>query len=177
MLNTRKLWAPFLIGALMTGSCLAQSEKNKDEQQKFFHLDFVVKEVADGKVINSRSYSTMIATGGNPLPGEIRAGNKVPIQTGPAGNRQPDYLDVGVNFDCQSAREVNEELALHVAAEVSNLAAGQIPGSGALPPLLRQNRWRSDVILPLKKPTVIFSSDDPTSTHKMQVELTATPIR
>jgi hypothetical protein len=43
--------------------------------------------------------------------------------------------------------------------------------------LLRQNRWRSDVLVPLRKPTVIFSSDDPTSTHKMQVELTATPIR
>jgi hypothetical protein len=177
MLHARNLWTPFLISALLAGTCWAQAKKSKDEQQKFYHLDFVVKEVADGKVINSRSYSTMISTGGNPLPAEIRAGNKVPIQTGPAGNRQPDYLDVGVNFDCRSAGEVESQLALNVTAEVSNLAPGQIPGSGPLPPLLRQNKWSSDVILPLRKPTVIFSSDDPTSTHKMQVELTATPIK
>jgi hypothetical protein len=32
------------------------------------------------------------------------------------------------------------------------------------------------VIVPLKKPTVIFSSDDLTTKHQMQLELTATPI-
>lgn len=122
MLDTRKLWAPFLISAMM-------------------------------------------------------AGNKVPYQTRPAsGTPQYQYLDVGVNIDCQSPREVEGQLALTVSADVSNLAPGQTAGNGPLP-LLRQNKWSSDVILPLRKPTVLFSSDDPTSTHKMQVELTATPIR
>jgi hypothetical protein len=177
MHNTRNLCAPFLLSVLMAGACFAQAQKAPKDEQKFYHLDFVVKEIGDSKVVNARSYSTMISTGGNPLPGEIRTGNKVPYQTGP-GSSTPhyEYLDVGVNFDCQSAREVEGELALHVAAEISNLAPGQTPTSGSLP-LLRQNRWRSDVILPLRKPTVIFSSDDPTSTHKMQVELTATPIK
>jgi hypothetical protein len=30
--------------------------------------------------------------------------------------------------------------------------------------------------VPIRKPTVIFSSDDTTTKHQMQVELTATPI-
>jgi len=171
MLHKRNLCAPFLIGAMMAGTCLAQSEKNKEEPQKFYRLDFVVKEVADAKVVNTRSYSTMISTGAH--PGSIRTGNKVPIQTGPASNY---YLDVGVKVDCRSAREVDGQLWLWVTADVSNLAPGQPTGGGS-PPLLRQNSWSSDLILPLRKPTVIFSSDDPTSTHKMQVELTATPIR
>jgi Flp pilus assembly secretin CpaC len=132
-----------------------------------------VKEVADAKVINSRSYST-ISTG---RAGSMRTGSKVPYQTGPTSSTPHyEYLDIGVNFDYSTTREVDNQLALTVAAEVSNLAPGQTMLSGLLP-LLRQNTWRSDVIVPLRKPTVIFSSDDPTSTHKMQVELTATPIR
>ncbi|MGI9070252.1 MAG: hypothetical protein ACR2JB_02710 [Bryobacteraceae bacterium] len=173
MLDKRKFSAAFLAAALMAGTCLAQSEKSKDEPQKFYRLDFVVKEVADAKVINTRSYSTMISTGAH--PGSIRTGNKVPFQTGPASNY--DYLDVGVKVDCRSAREVDNQLWLWVTADVSNLAPGSAALSAGVPPLLRQNSWSSDLILPLRKPTVIFSSDDPTSTHKMQVELTATPIR
>jgi hypothetical protein len=174
MLNTKTLWAPFLIGALMAESCWAQAEKSKGDQQKFYHLDFIVKEVAEAKVVNSRSYSTMISTGHS--ADQIRVGNKVPVQTGNPSPNAYDYIDVGVNIDCRDAREVEGQLALNVAAELSNLAPGQTVGTGALP-LLRQNKWSSDVILPLRKPTVIFSSDDPTSTHKMQVELTATPIK
>jgi hypothetical protein len=174
MLETKNLWAAFLISALIAGTCLAQSEKNKDEPQKFYRLEFVVKEVGDGKVINSRSYSTMISTGHS--GDQIRVGNKVPVQTGNPSPNAYDYIDVGVNIDCKSAREVEGQLALSVSAEVSNLAPGQTVANGSLP-LLRQNKWNSDVLLPLRKPIVIFSSDDPTSTHKMQVELTATPIR
>jgi Bacterial type II and III secretion system protein len=170
----RSQWTLLLISALMAGTCLAQSEKNKDEQEKFYRLDFVVKEVADARVINTRSYSTMISTGHS--GDQIRVGNKVPVQTGNPSPNAYDYIDVGVNIDCRSAREVEGHVALNVAAEVSNLAPGQTVANGSLP-LLRQNKWSSEVILPLRKPTVIFSSDDPTSTHKMQVELTATPIR
>jgi hypothetical protein len=173
MLMTKKFGAAFLIVALIAGNCLAQTETGKDEQHSFYHLDFVIKEVDGGKVINSRSYSTMISTGAH--AGSIRTGSKVPYQTGNPGNPH-EYLDVGVNIDCRSARELNNQLWLWVTADVSNLAPGQPPAGGS-PPLLRQNSWSSDLILPLRKPTVIFSSDDPTSTHKMQVEVTAVPIK
>jgi hypothetical protein len=171
MLKAKNLRGLLLICVLMAGTCFAQTEKKQDEPQKFYHLDFVLKEVDGGKVINSRSYSTMISTGHS--FDQIRTGNKVPYQKGAGGN---EYFDVGVNIDCRQAREVDDQLALAVTAEVTNVAPGQTTGSGPLP-LLRQNRWSSDVILPLRKPTVIFSSDDPMSTHKIQVELTATPIR
>jgi hypothetical protein len=173
MLDTKNFAAAFLITVLMAGACFAQSETKKDEQQKFYRLDFVIKEVEAGKVINSRNYSTTTPTR-NP-PTQIRTGSKVPRQTGNPANPY-EYIDVGVNIDCHNAREVENQLALSVLVDVSNLAPGQTAGSGALP-LLRQNTWQSEVILPFRKPTVIFSSDDPTSTHKMQVELTATPIR
>jgi hypothetical protein len=31
-------------------------------------------------------------------------------------------------------------------------------------------------VVPIKKPTTVFSSDDPSGNRKMQLELTATPI-
>lgn len=165
--------AAVLVFVVMTpGICLAQAETNKSPEQKFYRLDFVVKEVDEGKIINSRSYSMMIAAGLQPGFNSIRTGNKVPFSHG----NSPDYIDVGVNIDCRGARELQDQLSLTVSAEVSNLAPGQTPGSGPLP-LLRQNKWNSEVIVALRKPTTIFSSDDPSSKHKMQLELTATPIR
>jgi hypothetical protein len=174
MLDTKNLWVPFLISAIMAGTCWAQSEKNKDEPQKSFRLDFVVREIADAKVINSRNYSTIISTGHSRE--SIRTGSKVPRQTGSPTNPY-EYVEVGVNIDSREVREVENQLALTVGAEVTNVAPGQLVGSGPLPPLLRENKWQSDLMVPLRKPTIIFSSDDITSTHKMQVELTATPIR
>ena len=155
---------------MLAGTCLAQVERSKDEPQKFYRLDFVVKEVADGKVINNRSYSTIISTR---RPGSIRTGSKLQYQM---AQGQYQEVNVGVNIDCQSPREIEGQLALNVVADVSSLPPGHSAANSTLP-LLRNNSWSSDVILPVRKPMVIFSSDDPASTHKMQVELTATPIK
>lgn len=170
MFNAKKLAILLLTIGAVTGACFAQTDKAKSEEQKFYRLDFVVKEVGDSKVINSRSYSTVISTGDRGC--QIRTGNRVPYN---AGNTS-QYLDVGVNIDCRKAKEIDNQLALNIAVEVSNLAPEQTAGNGPLP-VLRQDKWSSDVILSVRKPTEIFSSDDPTSTHKLQVELTATPIK
>jgi hypothetical protein len=42
--------------------------------------------------------------------------------------------------------------------------------------LIRQTKWSSNVIVPIGKPTVIFSSDDATTKGQMQLELTATAM-
>jgi hypothetical protein len=66
---------------------------------------------------------------------------------------------------------------LHVGADISSIATGsENSPSNLLPPVIRQNRWSSSVIVPLGKPTTIYSSDDITSKRKVQIELTATPI-
>jgi hypothetical protein len=44
-------------------------------------------------------------------------------------------------------------------------------------PVTRQNQWRSAVVIPVKKPTVVFSSDDVSSKRQLQLELTATPVK
>jgi len=151
-----------LLLALMTCVCLADDAT----PAKFCKLDFVVKEVDGTKVLNTRSYS-FLTTQVTHEACSIRTGNKVPVAGG-------GYLDVGVSIDCYEVKETPLGLSLGVAADISSIPAeSQIPVSGQV---IRQNKWRSVVVVPLKKPTVIFSSDDLTSKHQMQLELTATPI-
>lgn len=170
MRNQTKMGLAFLFAAVLAGHAFAQGESAKPaaEERKYFHLDFVVKELENGKVTNSRAYAMTMSTGdvGGSM---IRTGNKVPIP-GAGMNQAFTYIDVGVNIDCRLAKQVGDQLALNVAAEVSTAA------TESSPPLIRQTKWGSTVIVPLRKPSTIFSSDDPTSKRQMQLELTAIPI-
>jgi hypothetical protein len=161
----------FLAFALAAGMCFAQDAV----PAKFYKLDFVVREVEGTKVLNTRTYSITTSTESK-APCEIRAGSKVPYTLGPApigGQPQFSYLDVGVAIDCSAVTVEPGQLSLHVEVNISSLAA-ESPTLN--PPVVRDNKWGSAVFVPLKKPTVIFSSDDLTSKHQMQLELTATPI-
>ena len=171
MISQTKLGIVFLSSIVMAGACLAQ---NTGDALKYYHLDFVLKELESGKVINTRSYSTTVSTsesGGF----NIRTGNKIPASTGATGSAST-YIDVGVNIDCRpgSVKAVQDQLALYITADITSAATD--PPSASLP-LIRQTKWSSNVIVPLRKPTTIFSSDDPTTKRQTQLELTAIPIR
>ena len=151
-----------------TGISAAQDEgaKSASRQARYFHLDFVVKEIEGGKVTNARHYTTITETGDRTCT--FRSGNKVPLQAG--GSTGLTYVDVGVNIDCRAVREIDGNLAINLEAEVSNLAVSSNP------PVIRQTKWSTDTLVPIGKPTVICSSDDAVSKAQMQLELTATPI-
>jgi hypothetical protein len=164
------LRSSFLAVTIFAGTCLAQTP----EAAKFYKLDFVVKEVDGGKVLNARAYSTNISTEKSSPGSSIRAGSKVPYPTSTApGSTQFNYAEVGVNIDCRSATEVGNELSVIINAEVSSTAQE----SSMSVPIIRQNKWSSIVVVPIRKAVVVFSSDDATSKHQMQLELTAVPIK
>jgi hypothetical protein len=83
------------------------------------------------------------------------------------------YLDVGVNIDSRVPKEIQDQFTLDVSAEISSVATGQ----PSTPPLIRQTKWNANVIVPTRKPTTIFTSDDPNSKRQTQLELTAVPIK
>jgi len=172
MRNKTKLAVTLGLVTLTASICLAQGEgaKGNAEQPKYFHLDFVVQELENGKAVNARHYSTTVSTDAG--TSVIRTGNKLPVATGGSGtdNRQFTYVDVGVNIDCRVTKETGADLGLFVSAEVSSAA------TTSNPPLIRQTKWSSNVIVPIGKATVIFSSDDVTSKGQMQLELTASAI-
>jgi len=158
---------------------LAQQEvKTMESPAHYYQLTYSVQEVGEtGKVTNSRTYATAIATGNGPTA-SIRTGDKVPVLT-EREKGEAQYIDVGVNIDSLRALEVGNKLALSVTAEISSTTRTTEPTatteSTALP-IIRSNRWSATVLVPIAKPTIIFSSDNLQDKGKVQVELTATRI-
>jgi hypothetical protein len=172
MLNLTKLATISILGAWMAGACLAQSDSKPVEPVKFYRLDFVVKELDAGKVVNARTYSTSASAKDGGWACTIRTGNKVPVPTGMSADKtQYTYIDVGVNFDCKSIKEIDGQLSMVLTAEISSGLTSDRP------PMIRQTKWSSDVLVPLRKPTLIYSSDDVAGKGQMQLELTATPLK
>jgi hypothetical protein len=167
-----------------------ETAKAPEPPTHFYHLEFVIQEVgADGKPTNSRSYSTIVTTDRSDRAaqfGAIRTGSRVPIITGALHGTSGDgklefqyqYLDVGVNLDTDSVREIGHQLAFHLKAEVSSLAESTPATNSELTndPVVRQNSWQASVVIPLGKPTVVFSSDALQGKGGMQVLVTATPL-
>lgn len=143
-------------------------------QSKFYKLDFVVREVEGGKVLNARTFSMTVSDDTLNNHSIIRTGSKVPYT---ADGSQFTFLDVGVGIDCYHVAEMRDAMSLVIAADISSIVQESPPASAPVrQPVVRQNKWNSGVIVPLRKPTVVFSSDDLTTKRQMQIELTATPI-
>lgn len=162
--------------AMASTAGLAQTPEKGTETQKFYKLEFTIKEVEAGKVLNSRAYSVIAVQDAKGNRVSIRAGTKIPMNVG--GNFS--FWDIGVNIDCQVMAEVEGRLSLSVNADISSTPtaaepAGQAAGGANAPPAIRQNRWVSVVTIPLRKPTLVFASDDMVSKRQMQMEVTATP--
>jgi hypothetical protein len=181
MRKSVQLYLLLFFGVFTAGIAAAQSSSTPPAASlKYYKADFFVKEVdASGHIVNSRSYSTILLTDNNGgVPKQIRSGDKIPISTGTddKDNTKFQYIDIGVNIDCRFVHEVDQKLAASVTAEVSS-----VPGStkidSTVEPLIRQFKWNADVLIAPGVPTTIFSSDDVGSKSKIQVEMTATPIR
>jgi hypothetical protein len=157
---------------LFAAAAWAQNDSSKPAAPlpEFFRLDFSLKELESGKLVNTRSYQTMAVSGNNVA--SIRSGGRVPVNTGT--DKAYTYIDIGVNIDVRRVTRVNEELNLDVTAEISgSVEPNEHP---ALPPVIRQTRWNSVVAVPMRKATVLFTSDDPASKRQLQLEMTATPV-
>jgi len=166
-----KVFFRFLLAFALAAACLGQEAV----PSKFYKLDFVVKEVEGSKVLNARSYSVTVSLDRSC---SIRTGGQVATPIASMGTiPQFNYREVGVNIDCHHVREAANGLSLDVNADITSvLQEPTTPPTIPPPPVIRHNQWSSTVIVPLKKPTVIFSSDDLTTKHQMQLELMATPI-
>jgi hypothetical protein len=163
----------------------AQQANSKPDAlpSNYYQLRFDIEEVGEtGKVTNSRTYQTIVSTGDRAERSSIRTGNKVPVVTGSVTNdktlkNEVQYLDVGVNIDVISPRDVGDKLALHIKAEISSIAPAESSATFHMEdPIVRQNSWESTLLINPGKPKVIFSSDNLDNKGKMQIELTATRI-
>jgi len=142
-----------------------------DKPLEEYRLNFSINEIEDGKKINSRQYSTNLATNeGN----EIKIGTRVPVES-KEGEFQ--YLDVGTSLFARIG-EMRGQTELTVRAETSSFA---MPESNSekrdLHPIIRQLKMGGTALLPLSKTIVIGSADDPNSKRQFQLEVTVTKLR
>ncbi|HUA97421.1 MAG TPA: hypothetical protein VMA34_03790 [Terracidiphilus sp.] len=150
----------------------------------FYRLNFVLEELdLDGKPVNSRSFSTTVSTAGSRY-GSVVVGTKIPLVTGSetSKNGRPDdvldefqYVDTGVKINTNDVREDGDRLTFSLHAEVSS-AAAPVVLLGVSEPVLRQNVWSGDVLIPVGKPTIVFKSDSLDSKGSMELTVTATPV-
>lgn len=177
------------LSGVMILPCFAQNEASKSAKKsdtsqasagtakQFYHLNFVVQELENGQVMNSRSYSMTMDDGGQ---SSIRAGENIPFASTTGTSTEWQQIHVGINIDCRRLEVTPSGVSLQVKAEISSVIEGHeadTPRAPASAPVIRQNQWESYVTLLLKQPTVLFSSDDPASKRTMQLKLTVTPVR
>jgi hypothetical protein len=179
----RKAGLAVAILAMAVAPMWARAQANSDEKaatpathppEHFYRLTFAVEEVNDaGKITNARSYVETISMTSQ-RPQQIRTGAKIPVAV---SDNQWNYMDVGVDFDVFGPKEVDNKLTFDLSADISSLASAANGGPGsASHPVVRQNRWSSNVVIAPGKPTVVFSSDDLEDKGKMQVEVTAARV-
>lgn len=161
-------------------SSVPETAKAPEPPAHFYHLEFVVQETgADGKPTNSRTYSGTISTSRTDRGFSTRTGSRVPVATGTIDNpknTQFQYIDVGVSIDARDARDQDDKLALSLTTEISSLAGTQTI-SGVNEPVVRQNKWQAAVLIPIGKPTTVFTSDVLDNKGGMQLVVTATPVK
>jgi hypothetical protein len=172
------LLAPVLLFAQET-----PSNPDSSSQQMGLHLKLVYRTLqigADGKVTSSHSYSTIVVANSAPPPtSRIRSNDRVPIAVGSpsSGNTEYQYQDVGTNIDSFSAKLTGNQLTVNLSASLSEVAKNEAATEKRIPPVIRQLSWQSDVMVTVGKPTIVFTSDNPSDTGKTELELTATEIK
>jgi hypothetical protein len=169
------------VGSTLRAQSPAEESPSSGPAQTY-KLTFTVTQLVKGKEAGRRVYSALFTPQRN-SSGSIRVQNHMAVSTSPPGrevNTQYTYHDVGVDIDFSApSPEITKgvsarQLPLTVAADVSALAPADTPG--LLAPSVRDDRWKSTLIVGLDKPTMLFISDDPYTDLSTRVDLTATLV-
>ena len=150
------------------------AEKPREERPvSFYKVEYVLRELQDGKVINTRNYMMTVENGDR---GSTKTGARVPVTQGQA-DKGFMYIDIGVNIDCRVVGR-DDFASVNTTIEVSSFALPeQSSNTSGLPPVLRQARAQMAAVVPVNKQTVIGSIDDANSTKRYEIALTATKIK
>jgi len=165
-------WAIALVAfclPLIPKVAIAQQETKAQKPVTAYRLEFNVREIENGKRLNSRNYMIMAEEGSF---ARMRIGNRVPYQT---AEKQYQYSNVGMNIDCRP-REHENGVALEITVDFSSVA----PSSEAAPsynPVFRSNRSEVQTVVSLDKPTLVTSLDDVESNRRYAIEVTATKVK
>jgi hypothetical protein len=131
---------------------------------QYYKLNFVLREVDEGKVVNQRGFTMQVCTDGTWF--SLRAGTKLPIST----PKDVTYTDLGVNLDVRLTEGNDSTVPMYVKAEISSTGTE----SPSTAPPIRQVQVRTSTLAPIGKPTMLFTADDPSSKNRFELEVNPT---
>jgi len=151
----------------------AGSAANQAVTLHYYTLNFVLKEMDEGKTINQRSF-TLETTASSSRPTSedrtsMRAGIRLPVGLGEKG--EMEYIDIGTNIDTYRVRETPDGLQMVVSAAISSVMTEPAGKAESTP--IRQVRANSSVLAQVGKATTVFTADDPVSKRRFVLEVTA----
>ena len=147
---------------------------NEERPLSYYKLEYVFREVQDGKTINSRSYMMTVE---NNDRGETKTGARVPVPMGPGGlSTQYQYMDVGINISCRVTGR-NDFASVRTSVDISSFAKPEQESSLGNQVVVRSMRTEMAAVVPLGKQTLIGSIDDVNSTKRYEISLTATRMK
>jgi len=150
-----------------------------------YKIEYRIRDGSDTAAKTGRRYTLLVE---NHNKGVFKLGERVPVATGsfqpgvggvgvnPLVNTQFSYLDIGVSIDAFLTVE-NGQATLNSNLDISTLVEHKAaqPNSQVLPnPTVGQIKISEISALPLGKPTLIASVDDPVTQRKFDVEVTVT---
>lgn len=142
----------------------------------FYKVEYVLRELQDGKAINSRNYMMTIE---DRDWGEAKVGARVPVNTGGGGPSMPtsqwQYMDIGINIRCRPVG-MNDFTSLQTTVEISSFALPEKEAT-ASQPVVRQMKTDMAAVVPNGKQTVIGVIDDVNSTKRYEIAVTATRLK
>lgn len=141
------------------------------QQRDVFKVDFTIRDSGDAGGKTGRKYSLLVY---GQEKGTFRVGNRVPVATGTNGqNTQYTYIDVGVNMDVH-LQEILGKISMRADLDLSTAITNEkMPGAN---PTISQIKLGVLTSLPLGKPTIVASFDDPVTARKFDIEASVNKI-
>ncbi len=150
----------------------------------YYRLDIVIKEMQEGKILNSRNYSLWLKTESpRSIGGVLRISNEVPVAAPPVQDVAPSSQGkpartrekrVSVDLTCRLT-EIGSYLELGLSGNIS----GVIPPEKdkGFPQLYRDLEIVTFAPLTPGKTMTISSVDDPSSNRRFQIDVTANKLK
>jgi hypothetical protein len=144
----------------------SESKTPKPEPQTYL-LTLSFKESEPGKTASTKNYTLMVISDDVHSRNEnLRDGDRIPYM----GEKGREYFDAGTSIDFTEILRHGDLLVGNLRVVISTLIA-KADGTN----LPEVNQWRINVVMALVpgKPTVVYSSTDATTGHKVEIQATA----
>ena len=146
--------------------------KTKAAPAEFYKLDFVLRELEDGKVVSLRNYSLMARSGDWQ---QLRVGTSAPTT---AERKQLDNAEaIGLSVDCRIVPNSDGTAVLVTKADITSIAnyASQYAANAVQP--VHHVQMNTSAPVTLGKPSVLSGVDELNSKHRFELVVTVTKTK